>query len=217
MRAVNVLLLGSILGLLSGCFSNGPKVMIETPQAEDDFVVVCSWSSHSFGLHGGKSIVKESVYVASSGEIVDCGLSIFGDDSRAEIKHPLYSNASGCTKREMCGNSRSRMEGDLLIITPKSKQQELDELLKTHTGDDLVRAAKRLGGNFPDDYLGYYSSQKKVSVAHFKAAYEARLVKLWEILVPILKDYVKSRGINKFSVESEVNIYWERAKAYEKN
>jgi len=217
MQIVKSLLISGLLGLLSGCFSNGPKVMIETPQAEDDFVVVCSWSSHSFGLHGGKSIVKESVYVASSGEIVDCGLSIFGDDSRAEIKHPLYSNASGCTKREMCGNSRSRMEGDLLIITPKSKQQELDELLKTHTGDDLVRAAKRLGGNFPDDYLGYYSSQKKVSVAHFKAAYEARLKKLWEILVPILKDEMEARGAQNYTVERKVSTYWVRAKAYEKN
>ena len=217
MQIVKSLLISGLLGLLSGCFSNGPKVMIETPQAEDDFVVVCSWSSHSFGLHGGKSRVKESVFVASSGEVVDCGMSIFGDDSRAQIYHPLYGDGGSIRNETNFVTASGRVIDDIRIITPKLKQTSLDELLKTHTGDDLVRAAKRLGGNFPGDYLSYYSSQKKVSVAHFKAAYEARLVKLWEILVPILKDYVKSRGINKFSVESEVNIYWERAKAYEKN
>jgi len=205
MRAVNMLLLGSILGLLSGCFSNGPKVMIETPQAEDDFVVVCSWSSHSFGLHGGKSQVKESVFVASSGEVVDCGMSILGDDSRVQIQHPLYRNHSGCTREETCRSSYSRMEGDLLIITPKSKQQKLNSILKTHTGDDLVRAVSGLSG-FESDYYGFYASVKKPDKAEFRKKYEERLTKYWETLLPIIYDdwARKSPEPGKITVENLV-------------
>ena len=216
MKTVKVFLLASVIGVLSGCFSDGPKVMIETPQPEDDFVVVCSWSSHGFGLHGGKSRVKESVFVASSGEIVDCGMSIFGDDSLVQIQHLLYRNHSACAREETCSSKSARIEDGILIITPKSKQQELDEVIKNLSGRNLVEAAKRLGGNFPDDYLGYYSSQRKVSVAHFKSAYEDRLKKHWEILTPIITGSFSNPVLNKYTSDDFVNRYWETAKKYEK-
>ncbi|MCW8935598.1 MAG: hypothetical protein OQK98_12805 [Gammaproteobacteria bacterium] len=175
--------------------------MIETEQPEDDFVVECSWSSKYFSLHGGKSEVKKNVFVASSGESVDCGTSWRGDGPYVNVSHPLYMGASGCENRVMCDTPRSRMENDILIMIPLSKEKYLDELISKYEGDTLVNAARDyLAGNFPGQYLSHYNSVKKIKPEHFKQAYEKRLTEYWEKLLPIIQDDLSNQILRNYTV-----------------
>jgi hypothetical protein len=200
--------------VLSGC--SGLQVMIETEHPEDDFVVVCSWSSDFLKLHGGASRIKENVFVASSDEVVDCGTSWRGDGPVVVVRHPLYRGTIGGQHESGYKSKAGYQKGDVYVMTPKSKQQYLDELISKYEGKVLANAARDyLAGNFPSQYLSHYNSVKKIKPGHFKKMYEERLTKYWEKLLPIIQDEFTNEKLRNYTVKDFVDKYWKKVKAYE--
>jgi len=212
---IKLSLLLLITSFFAGC--SGLQVMIEIPQPEDDFVVECSWSSKYFSMHGGKSEVKRNTFVASSGEVVDCGTSWQGDGPSVIVSHPLYMGAFGCENRRMCDTPYSRMDDGKLIIIPVLKEKHLDDLVKIYKGEELIGVTRdRMSGDFPSDYLNIYDSKKNIDVEYFKKTYEERLIQYWNKLLPIIKGDLEKRGLRGFTVEKAINNYWNKALKYEK-
>jgi len=173
------------LFFLSGCFSEGPTVMIETDQPEDDFVVTCNWTSHFFSLHGGTSGVKQNVFVVSSGEPIECGTSWFGVWGYIGVSHPLY--VIGEKYEKTIYDDDGEVKYVVLVYKSKLKEQYLDELIKNYKDDELKNWASRLGG-FDDSYYLHYASVKKVQDDYFNNKYRLRMTAFWKKLLPIIKD-----------------------------
>jgi len=175
----------SLSGFLALAFTfnayAGLRVVIETEKPVSDFVVVCQWYSDFINLHGGKKRVKHKLFVASSGEEVDCGWALYGDAS-VEIKHPLYLTHHGCTYSEICDSPYQKVVGDILHMYPISIDKHLDTIKQEQKGNDKELRYHVLGfvaAHFNDNYFSSYRKVKTVDMDYFRATYNDDLVNFW--------------------------------------
>ena len=124
--------------LLAPFVHAGVKVVIETSQPHDDFVIRCQWHSDFLNLHGGSNLVKEKVFINSSGKETDCGWSLFGEGPFVDVMHPLYTPTNGCAYGSHCNTQYSHYENDVIFIKPLSIEKYLDQLELKYTGKELL-------------------------------------------------------------------------------
>ena len=173
----------------SGCASFGPTVRIETSETSEasepveDFVVVCGWYSGGF-LHGSGSRERYKVFIAESGEEVDCGLG-FEADNQVQVMHPLYTNMEGT---EVNGITVVRTKNKLQIL---DKQKEKFEAgFWRNESDPLKRYFKSLPGcGFPHQYFDYYNEVKNVDMEYFEKKYNDPIYECHKRQYPIIKVY----------------------------
>ena len=199
-----VILSGVIAVCLTSNAYAGLKVVIETEKPVSDFVVECQWFSDFLNLHGGKKQVKNKVFVASSGEEIDCGWALYGDAS-AMIFHPLYMTHYGCTYSKGCDSPYQEVVEGVLHLYPVSIDKQL-ELFKQELKDEKLRQRLKgfLGAHFHDNYFRYYRKVKKVDMNYFRATYSEDLEKYWIKVREILFGY------ESFDPAAAVESYWKR-------
>ena len=198
-------------GILALAFTTnayaGLKVVIDTEKPVSDFVIVCQWYSDFLSLHGGGKRVYHKVFVASSGEEIDCGWALYGDAS-AEIRHPLYMTHYGCTYSKGCDSPYQKIVGGVLHLYPISIDKHLDTIKQEHKGNDKelrFRLLGFLGAHFHQHYFRYYRKVKKVNMDYFRATYNDDLVKFW---VKVKKTYPFGDELSEPAVAAE--SYWKR-------
>lgn len=206
MTLLKYLFLISLVVITSAC--SGKKVMIETPQPEEDFVITCSWSSDFMNIiHGGRKRIKEKVFVASSGELIDCGTYWRGYGPLVSMSHPLYMLTD--EKTEALTINGKEIE-DVLVIRPITKHTTLKHYKTKLSGRHLVEAANILASPTTFGYVDSLKSGKKLTREHYKKKYEARLTDFWNELLPIVKeDWSKNMDSGKdITVKKMVERYW---------
>ncbi len=181
-----IILLVSLL-YITGCASVGPKIIIETPEPAEDFVVLCQWYKNTIfsGGHGGKSKVGQDVYVTESGKEVNCGISLTGSDGLVLIKHPVYVLGDGKENYTKDGVKHIVMNKTKLDLLDKQKTKfeagHWNTLSAPGWDKDktpaqrYVRSIGRCG--FGHQYLDYYSQVNKVDKTYFKNKYNEFLLK----------------------------------------
>ena len=178
--------------VVTGCSTVGPKIVIDTPEPAEDFVVLCQWYKNTIfgGGHGGKSKVGQDIYVTESGKEVDCGISLTGGDGLVLIKHPIYVLGDG--------KANYTKDGVQHIVINKTKLDILDEKKVKFEAKKLIdnslaslEYARSVGAicGFPHEYFEYYTSIKKPEKTHFQRLYNDDLEECFRRVIPLLNKY----------------------------
>ena len=218
MKTLKRLILSVLFLVVTGCASVGPKIVIETPEPAEDFVVLCQWYQKTIfsGGHGGGSKVDQDVYVTESGKEVDCGTRLTGGDGLVLIYHPIYSGSGS--------EDNYTKDGVQHIVMNKTKLDLLDEQkAKFEAGywdknrNPGARYAESLGGcGFSHQYFDYYSQVKKVDKEHFKNLYSDFFLKCKQRVLPIKNKYLQHTYQGKRpSPEKSIENLW-NSKGWEK-
>jgi len=201
--------------LISGCFSEGPKIYIETDTPMDDFIVECAWGSVFTNIMSGKRTVTQRKYrVIRSGVDFECG-SALGKGAYAEVSHPLYGLYGVCTHKK-CGARQT--ESGSFIVKPVKQLKRLDQCeLKYKEGfwnnnnspeSDFARCMGRVCG-FPD-VKTYIKYEKKKNAEYFENLYGSEILLCYERTIPVLKKYLPGSYKNHLDAKTYVENVWER-------
>ena len=175
---------------------------IKTDKPQDDFVVICHWSSGFFVLHGGAKKVKRKVLITTSNSEVDCGWSLFGGNLSVTVLHPLYARIRGCDRPAMCEQPNFRYQDGKMIFTPVAFDKYLLSLTSKREKDELsdfVRAV--VSGHFDFRYYRNYVKVKKPNIKQFKTLYYDQLLNYWKIgntLIDSNEDWLDPEKAMKF-------------------
>ena len=174
---------------ITGCTTAGPKIVIETNEPAEDFVVLCyKTKDYLIGHNASGYAVIDSIFVAESGKEVDCGVMLGGSGSSVSVLHPVLSSD---------GKSNYTKNGVKHLIYNKTQLDLLDEQKAKfeagywdkykNPGFEYANSVSGCGISF--SYLDKYSKAKKVDKAHFKSLYDKPMSKCLTRLVNVYKKY----------------------------
>ena len=196
--------------VVTGCSTVGPKIVIETIEPAEDFVVLCQWYKNTIfgGGHGGKSKVGQDVYVTESGKEVDCGISLTGGDGLVLIKHPIYVLGDG--------KANYTKDGVQHIVINKTKLDLLDEQKEKFEAGywDKQRnpegsyLGSRPGCGFSRQYFDYYKQVRRIEVEHFKTLYQKSILECLEKSYEETKKYDPYVAKKLHEPQKRVNELW---------
>ena len=199
--------------LITGCVA-GPKIMIETDEPADDFVVVCNWFTN-LSLHGTGSSTGKDVRVVKSGEVVDCGRSLISR-GYVSIMHPVY------VLRDI--NPKEKEDG-VEVIRPITRLRRLDEnKTKFESGywNDFRKPGSRylssfMGCGLGAEYLNNYNKVKKVDSEYFRSKYNASILECLRREYQAIEKYDLDASKQLPSVDERIKLLWakESWKKYE--
>ena len=159
----------------------GTQFVIETDQAEDFFVVSCTWSSDFLVLHGGRKKTKEKVFITSSGKEIDCGWSLFGKGPSIEVMHPLYVSVDACAYGPECNSKYSSYTNGKIIVKPVPIEQFLSTVAEKYKNKELYNYIRGFcAAHFDNYYFKKYNSIRQIDIYRFKQAYSDRLKIFWK-------------------------------------
>lgn len=206
-----IILLVSFL-YITGCATVGPKIVIETNEPAEDFVVLCyKTKDYLIGHNASGYDVVDSVIVTESGKEIDCGLMLGGSGSRVSVLHPvLVADAK----------SNYIKDGVEHIVMNKTKLDVLDEQKEKFEAGywdkdrwPQSRYADSIKGVcwFPNQYFDYYRKIKSIKLEYFKSLYYEPVLQCYKRVVPILRKYDKSYK-NVKEADEYVKGFWESEK-----
>ena len=204
---------------ITGCATVGPKIVIETPEPAEDFVVLCEWHAERLFSdgHGGRSLVGDKVFVTKSDAKVDCGINITGGAATANIYHPIYVGAVYVSEKTSESDMVYKKDGVIHVKMNKTKLDILDEQkAKFEAGywdkqlnSGAAYARSLTGCGFPHQYFEYYSQVKKVNVEHFQSLYHEPLLKCMRRSFAVTKKYRPNASSQLPSADEWMRKMWE--------
>lgn len=198
---------------VSGCATIGPTVLIETPKPAQDFVVICSWYQVPLlAFHGGGRLTNEYVYIADSGEEINCGIGA-GDSATIKVMHPIYIDPEIIEQ----GNTLVyRYTKNKLEILNETKIKFDDGYWNNYKNPGYNYAHNLISCDFDHKYFDYYSEVRLVEVDYFKQLYHKPILKCLKKTFSVRKRYLPAFE-NYPSADDYIEKFWESEKWKEWN
>jgi len=199
--------------LLTGCFTEAPKIYIETDKPTDDFVVECVWGSVIPSLfHGSRKVGKRKFRVTSSRVDFECG-SALGVRPYVMVSHPLYAITGVCTRMDC--EARKTASG-AFIVKPIDNIKRLDEFDKkfnrgywdqdSNPGFGYSRSVSSVCGS-PYAYLDLHKAyDKKKDKYYFKEKYNDEVKECYKRIISIYEKY----DANRFKYYKSAELYMDK-------
>jgi len=198
--------------LLTGCFTEGPKIYIETDKLTDDFVVECVWGSVVPSLfHGSRKVGKRKFRVTTSGVDFECG-SALGVRPYVMVSHPLYFVSKDCKSNDCV---EDKTASGSIVFKTKDKLTVLDEYEKKfndgyweknlNPGFRYASSVSICGS--PYAYLDLHKAyDKKKDKYYFKEKYSDEIKECYRRIISVYEKY----DANRFKYYKNAELYMDK-------